>query len=192
MGCCHAVRMKRDLIELRRGDITRQPDIDAIVNAANTELWLGSGVAGAIAAAAGPEIEEEAVGKGPIRLGEAVETNAGNLPNKYIIHAAAMGYRPEDAAVPKRPRSQSSEAIIREATLNSLALAEKLGCRSIAFPALATGVGGFPVEECAAVMIDAARHFADSNPESRISKIVFVLFGERDYDIFIGTLARKS
>ena len=103
-----------------------------------------------------------------------------------------MGYRPEDAAVPKRPRSQSSEAIIREATLNSLALAEKLGCRSIAFPALATGVGGFPVEECAAVMIDAARHFADSNPESRISKIVFVLFGERDYDIFIGTLARKS
>src|SRR5215471_20426766 len=176
--------MKRDLIELRRGDITRQPDIDAIVNAANTELWLGSGVAGAIAAAAGPEIEEEAVGKGPIRLGEAVETNAGNLPNKYIIHAAAMGYRPEDAAVPKRPRSQSSEAIIREATLNSLALAEKLGCRSIAFPALATGVGGFPVEECAAVMIGAAREFVDSNPRSPISKIVFVLFDQLDYDVF--------
>src|SRR5215813_14547584 len=115
---------RRDLIELRKGDITRQPDVDAIVNAANTELWLGSGVAGAIAAAAGPEIEEEAVGKGPIRLGEAVETNAGNLPNKYIIHAAAMGYRPEDARVPKREGSLSSAAIIEASTRNSLLRAE--------------------------------------------------------------------
>src|SRR5262245_55142856 len=175
---------RRDLIELRKGDITRQPDVDAIVNAANTELWLGSGVAGAIAAAGGPDIEEEAISKGPIRLGEAVETTAGNLPNKYVIHAAAMGYRPEDQLVPKRHGSQSSEAIIREATLNSLALASGLECRSIAFPALATGVGGFPVEECAAVMIEAARHFVDTNPATRISKIVFVLFGQRDYDVF--------
>src|SRR5262249_32681752 len=167
-------------------------DVDAIVNAASTELWLGAGVAGAIAAAGGPDIEEEAVSKGPIRLGQAIETTAGNLPNRYVIHAAAMGYRPEDMAVPKRPGSQSSSDIIREATLNSLALAEKLGCRSIAFPALATGVGGFPVEECAAVMIDAARHFANSKPASHISKIVFVLFGERDYDIFTRTLAKKS
>jgi O-acetyl-ADP-ribose deacetylase (regulator of RNase III) len=171
-------------IELRRGDITRQPDIDAIVNAANTELWLGSGVAGAIAASGGPEIEEQAVSKGPIKLGEAVETTAGNLPNKYVIHAAAMGYRPEDQAVPKRPGSQSSDAIIRQATLNSLALAENLGCRSIGFPALATGVGGFPVQECAVVMISAAREFVDSNPRSRISKIVFVLFSQLDYDVF--------
>jgi O-acetyl-ADP-ribose deacetylase (regulator of RNase III) len=181
--------MMSDLIGLRKGDITRQPDIDAIVNAANTELWLGSGVAGAIAAAGGPDIEEQAVSKGPIKLGQAVETTAGNLPNRYVIHAAAMGYRPEDQLVPKRPGSQSSDAIIREATLNSLALAESLGCRSIAFPALATGVAGFPVEECATVMIGAARYFADANPRSQISKIVFVLFGQRDYDVFERALA---
>jgi|ERR1700733_5155744 O-acetyl-ADP-ribose deacetylase (regulator of RNase III) len=78
-------------IELRRGDITRQPDIDAIVNAANTELWLGAGVAGAIDSRGGPQIEREAVAKGPINLGEAVETSAGNLPNKYVIHAAPWG-----------------------------------------------------------------------------------------------------
>jgi O-acetyl-ADP-ribose deacetylase (regulator of RNase III) len=177
------------LIEIRKGDITRQPDIDAIVNAANTELWLGSGVAGAISAAGGPDIEEEAVSKGPIRLGQAVETTAGNLPNKYVIHAAAMGYLPEDQAVPKRPGSESSDVIIREATLNSLALAESLGCRSIAFPALATGVGGFPAEECAAVMLAAAQEFVEQNPASQISKIVFVLFGQRDYDVFSRALA---
>jgi O-acetyl-ADP-ribose deacetylase (regulator of RNase III) len=153
-----------------------------------TPLWLGSGVAGAISAAGGPDIEEEAISKGPIRLGQAVETTAGNLPNKYIIHSAAMGYLPEDQAVTKRPGSQSSAAIIREATLNSLALADRLNCRSIAFPALATGVGGFPVEECAAVMLAAARDFIKQNPASQISKIVFVLFGQRDYDVFSRTL----
>jgi len=109
--------VKGDLIELRRGDITRQPDVDAIVNAANTELWLGSGVSGAIAAAGGPDIEEEAVSKGPIRLGQAIETTAGNLPNRYVIHAAAMGYRPEDQVVPKRPGSQSSSDIIRVSSI---------------------------------------------------------------------------
>jgi O-acetyl-ADP-ribose deacetylase (regulator of RNase III) len=119
-------------IELRRGDITRQPDIDAIVNAANTELWLGAGVAGAIDSRGGPQIEREAVAKWPINLDEAVETSAGNLPNKYVIHAAAMGYRPEDQAVPKREGSMSSDVIIRDATVNSLRLAENLG-RSIAF-----------------------------------------------------------
>src|SRR5215472_17144650 len=165
-----------EVIELRKGDITRLQDIDAIVNAANTELWLGSGVAGAISAAGGPDIEEQAVSKGPIRLGQAVETTAGNLPNRYVIPAAAMGYRPEDQLVPKRPGSQSSDAIIREATFNSLALAESLACRSIAFPALATLAGGFPVEECAAVMLAAARDFVDANPRSQILKIVFVLF----------------
>jgi O-acetyl-ADP-ribose deacetylase (regulator of RNase III) len=85
--------------------------------------------------------------------------------------------------------SQSSDAIIRDATLNSLALAERLKCRSIAFPALATGVGGFPVQECAAVMLAAARDFIEQNPASQISKIVFVLFGQRDYDVFSRTLA---
>jgi O-acetyl-ADP-ribose deacetylase (regulator of RNase III) len=177
-------------IELRQGDITNQPDIDAIVNAANTELWLGSGVAGAIARRGGPQIEREAVAQGPIRLGEAVATTAGNLPNKFVIHAAAMGYRDEDRVVPKRAGSLSSEAIIRDATANSLSIADKLGCKSIAFPALATGVGGFPVDECARVMIAAVKDSARTNPQSAVRRVVFVLFRSDDFHAFERELKR--
>ncbi len=145
-------------IEIRRGDITDQSDLDAIVNAANTDLVLGSGVAGAIRRKGGENISREAVAQAPIRLGEAVATSAGQLPHKYVIHAAAMGYREEDQVVPKRSGSLSSADIIRNATRNSLRIAEHLRLGSIAFPALATGVAGFPVAECAEVMIgDRAR-----------------------------------
>jgi O-acetyl-ADP-ribose deacetylase (regulator of RNase III) len=171
-------------IELRQGDITNQPDIDAIVNAANTELWLGSGVAGAIARRGGPEIEREAVAQGPISLGEAARTTAGNLPNKVVIHAAAMGYREEDRTVPKRAGSASSEAIIREATMNSIRLAGEAKCKSIAFPALAAGVGGFPIDECARVMIKAAKDYADRNPQTTVELVRFVLFTTDDFSIF--------
>jgi O-acetyl-ADP-ribose deacetylase (regulator of RNase III) len=171
-------------IELREGDITEQPDVDAIVNAANTDLALGSGVAGAIRRKGGDIIDEEGRQQAPIRLGEAAVTTAGTLPNKYVIHAAAMGYRPEDARVPKRPGAASSAAIIHEATTNSLRRAEELKLKSIAFPALATGVGRFPVDECAEVMIRAVRNYARAHPESTIELVVFVLFGEDDYRIF--------
>ncbi|MEK6321424.1 MAG: macro domain-containing protein [Acidobacteriota bacterium] len=177
-------------IESRKGDITNQPDIDAIVNAANTELWLGSGVAGAISARGGPQIELEAVAQGPIRLGEAVTTTAGSLPNKVVIHAAAMGYREEDRAAPKRAGSLSSEEIIHNATINSLVIAEKAACTSIAFPALATGVGGFPVDECAQVMMKAATDYAGQHPQSKIERVVFVLFTSSDLQIFERELER--
>lgn len=177
-------------IELRRGDITDQPDIDAIVNAANTELRLGSGVAGAIRTRGGPQIEREAIVQGPIRLGDAVATTAGSLPNKFVIHAAAMGYRAEDRAVPKRQGSASSEDIIRRATSNSLAIAEERGCASIAFPALGTGVGGFPVDECAGVMISAALAYAAQNADSKIERLVFVLFSVADLEVFRHELKR--
>ncbi len=173
-------------IEFRQGDITSQPDMDAIVNAANTELILGSGVAGAIYRKGGKIIDEEGQRKGPIKLGEAAFTTAGNLPNKYVIHAAAMGYRPEDAKVPKRPGSLSSAEIIRNATLNSLRIADELGCVSIAFPALATGVAAFPVDECADVMIGAALDYAREHPATKVARVVFVLFGQADYDVFKG------
>ena len=103
-------------IEIRRGDITEQPDVDAIVNAANTDLALGAGVAGAIRRKGGDSIDVEAQAQGPIRLGEAVATSAGRLLNKYVIHAAAMGYRSEDRAVPKRrarPRARKLFAMPR-------------------------------------------------------------------------------
>lgn len=173
-------------IEFRCGDITSQPDVDAIVNAANTGLILGSGVAGAIYRKGGKIIDDEGQKKGPIKLGEAAFTTAGNLPNKYVIHAAAMGYRPEDAKVPKREGSLSSAEIIRNATLNSLRIAEELGCTSIAFPALATGVAAFPVDECADAMIGAALDYAREHPATKVTRVVFVLFGQADYDVFKG------
>lgn len=172
-------------IEIRQGDITDQPDIDAIVNAANTELWLGSGVAGAIARRGGPEVEREAIAKAPIKLGEAVATTAGNLPNRFVIHAAAMGYRAEDRLVPKREGTSSSDEIIHSATSNSLRIADDLGCRSIAFPALATGVGGFPITDCASAMIEAAKEYSLSTTQSKIERVVFVLFTASDYSTFL-------
>ena len=171
-------------IEIRRGDITEQRDVDAIVNAANTDLILGAGVAGAILRKGGDEIDREARAKGPIRLGEAVATFAGRLPNAYVIHAAAMGYRREDEMVPKRPGSLSSAAIIRDATMNSLRRAEELKLASVAFPALATGVAAFPLDECAQVMIGAVREYAAQNPASGIERVVFVLWGSEDYETF--------
>ena len=171
-------------IEIVQGDITNQPDIAAIVNAANTDLQLGAGVAGAIRRRGGDEIDREGRAKAPIRLGEAAVTGAGRLPNKYVIHAAAMGYRPEDARVPKRDGSLSSAAIISDATRNSLLRAEELKLTSIAFPALATGVAAFPVDECAAAMLGAVGQYAKRNPDSSIKLVRFVLFSEADYQVF--------
>jgi O-acetyl-ADP-ribose deacetylase (regulator of RNase III) len=171
-------------IEIRQGDITEQPDIDAIVNAANTDLALGSGVAGAIRRKGGDIIDEEGQRQAPIRLGEAAVTTAGTLPNKYVIHAAAMGYRSEDRQVPKDPGTGSSAEIIRNATLNSLRSAEELKLKSIAFPALATGVARFPVDRCAEVMIAAARDYSAERTDSSIELVVFILFTAGDYEIF--------
>jgi len=171
-------------IEVVQDDITQQPDMDAIVNAANTDLALGSGVAGAIRRRGGDEIDREAQAKGPIRLGEAIATSAGRLPNKYVIHAAAMGYREKDRLVPKRAGSQSSAAIIADATTNSLLRAEELGLKSIAFPALATGVARFPVDECAETMMQAARKYFEVHPQSSVRLVRFVLFSEADKGTF--------
>lgn len=171
-------------IEIRQGDITDQPDLDAIVNAANTDLVLGSGVAGAIRRKGGGAIDEEGRRQAPIRLGEAVVTTGGALPNKYVIHAAAMGYRAEDRAVPKKPGTGSSAEIIRAATISSLQRAAELKLGSIAFPALATGVAAFPIDECAEVMLTAVREFAAENPDSSVKHVVFVLFTNDDFVIF--------
>lgn len=171
-------------IEVRQGDITEQPDIDAIVNAANTDLILGSGVAGAIHRKGGDIIDQEGRKQGPIRLGEAAVTTAGALPNRYVIHAAAMGDRAADRAVPKKPGTGSSAEIISNATVNSLKRAEELKLKSIAFPALATGVARFPVDECAEAMISAAQRYAATHPHSTIELVVFVLFTDSDYQVF--------
>lgn len=157
------------------GDITQQAT-DAVVNAANTELWMGSGVAGAIKAAGGEEIEREAMAQGPIQLGDAVATSAGRLPNKAVIHAAAMGYRGGQV---QRPSAES----IRDATLAALRLCDQLGLASVAFPALGTGVGGFDLATCAEIMVEAVTSYI-SIPESHLRQVVFVLRNENARQTF--------
>ncbi len=149
-------------LRVRQGDITSY-DGDAIVNAANNHLQLGAGVAGAIRRAGGPAIQQECDRHGPIRVGEAAMTGAGNLPVRWVIHAAAMGDQPV------------SRESIRASTLASLRLATTHGIRRIAFPVLGSGVGGFSFARAAQIMRDAVRESPDT---ATIDEIVFYGFGE--------------
>ena len=157
-------------IEVYHGDIT-QLELDALVNAANNQLWMGGGVAGALKRAGGKEIEDEAVKQGPIPIGEAVVTGAGKLKARYIIHAAVMG-----------PDLKTDVEKIRQATRNSLLRSDELGVKSIAFPALGTGVGGFPLDECARIMISQVRQY--STTKTGLEGVVFVLYDEPAYQVF--------
>ncbi|TET96006.1 MAG: Appr-1-p processing protein [Candidatus Zixiibacteriota bacterium] len=158
------------VIEVVRGDITRA-DTEAIVNAANNQFWMGAGVAGAIKRAGGEVIETEAVKKGPVMPGEAVYTGAGRLPFKAVIHAAVVG---QDL--------RTSDELIRQATIASLNIAEKLKIESVAFPAFGTGVGGFPMTACANIMIKAVRGY--QSLAKNIKRVQFCLFDELGYKVF--------
>jgi O-acetyl-ADP-ribose deacetylase (regulator of RNase III) len=157
-------------VEVCRGDIT-QLELDSLVNAANNRLWMGGGVAGALKRAGGKEIEVEAVKKGPIPIGEAVVTGAGKLKARYIIHAAVMG---QDL--------KTDAQKVRQATRNSLLRGDELGIKSMAFPALGTGVGGFPLDECARIMISEVRQY--SAKKTGLERVVFVLYDEPAYQAF--------
>jgi O-acetyl-ADP-ribose deacetylase len=148
-------------LEVVEGDITTLA-VDAIANAANDRLWMGAGVAGAIKRAGGEEIEREAVAKGPIRVGEAVATGAGRLRARHVVHAAVMG---QDL--------RTDAGLVARATRSALALADGLGCQSVALPAFGTGVGGFPLEECARIMVAAAR----AHEPRALRRVVFAVFG---------------
>jgi O-acetyl-ADP-ribose deacetylase (regulator of RNase III) len=142
-------------------DVTKL-DVDAIANAANTQLVHGGGVAGAISRAGGPEVQRESDVKAPIGLGEAVETTAGDMPARWVIHAATMELG-----------GPTSADVIDRATRSTLAKAEELGARSLALVAFGTGVGGFPLDEAARIMVGAAReHTGD------LQRIVFAVHGE--------------
>lgn len=166
--------MAGKLIKITRGDIT-DSEADAIVNAANNQLWMGAGVAGAIKRKGGQEIEDEAVSKGPIQVGEAVVTTAGSLASKYVIHAAAMG---QDL--------KTDENKIWMATYNSLLRAEELNLESIDLPALGTGVGGFPLERAAEIMIKAVKDYLKDS--SSLKQVGFVLFDDDAFNAFKNTL----
>jgi O-acetyl-ADP-ribose deacetylase (regulator of RNase III) len=157
-------------ILLSEGDLTAAA-VDAIVNAANTQLVLGAGVAGAIRQSGGPSIQAACDAHGPVPLGGAALTTAGALPARFVIHAAAM-----------EPGGRVSEASLRAATRASLEIARREKLRSIAFPAVGTGVGGFPLQRCAEVMLEEVRaHLAG---ETSLDEVRFVLFGEPAYRVF--------
>ena len=158
-------------VECVRGDITSQGDVAAIVNAANAELRSGGGVAGAIHRAAGPELEREARSLAPIRPGEAVITGGHNLPNRYVIHTLGPVYGQD------RPEAE----LLANCYRNSLALAEENRIDSIAFPAISTGVFGYPVEEAAEVALRTV--VEEKERLERVRLIRFVLFGEQDYEV---------
>ncbi|UCE67385.1 MAG: macro domain-containing protein [Candidatus Zixiibacteriota bacterium] len=169
--------MEKKIIKVERGDITNSR-ADAIVNAANNHLWMGAGVAGAIKRKGGDIIEREAVSKGPIPVGETVATTAGSLPNKYVIHAAAMG---QDLV--------TDELKIAAATKNALMSAEELNLESIDFPALGTGVGGFPVETAAKIMVDAVKDFLAGSKS--VQRVGFVLFDDGSFKAFRAELGTE-
>jgi O-acetyl-ADP-ribose deacetylase (regulator of RNase III) len=158
------------------GDIASL-EVDAVANAANDRLWMGAGVAGALKRAGGEEIERDAVAKGPIAVGDAVATGAGKLPARWVIHAAVMG---QDL--------RTSPDAIESATRRTLEVADELGAGSLALPAFGTGVGGFPLDECARLMVAAVRGYEAST----IQRVVFCVFGTEADAAFSGALNRRA
>ncbi len=163
-------------LELVQGDIT-DIDTDAIVNAANAQLVLGGGVAGAIRRKGGPQIQEECDRIGGTFVGGAVITTGGRLKAKHVIHAVGprMGEGDEDEK-------------LRDATVNSLKLADEHRLKSIAFPAISTGIFGFPVQRCAEIMLTTAIEYLRG--DTGLERVVFCLFGPDSFEVFAGQLLR--
>ena len=160
----------REKIHVLQGDLTDQA-VDAIVNAANNDLQLGAGVAGAIRRRGGVSIQAECDRVGPIPLGEAAVTGAGQLKARHVIHAASM-----------RLGEATSEANLRLSTRNSLLRAKEKGLRSVAFPAIGTGIAGFPMRRCAEVMLqEVAAHLGG---ETSVEDVRFVLYDAAAYQRF--------
>jgi O-acetyl-ADP-ribose deacetylase (regulator of RNase III) len=163
------------VIEVLDTDITTL-EIDAIANAANTRLLHGGGVAGAIARAGGPAVQEESHARAPIGLGEAVETTAGDMPARWVIHAATM-----------EPGGPTAADVIRRATASTLQRADALGARSLALVAFGTGVGGFPVEEAARIEVEEVRRALDDG--GGLERVVFAVRGDEARQAFERALA---
>jgi O-acetyl-ADP-ribose deacetylase len=165
-------------IEVVQGDITSQDDVVAIVNAANARLESGGGVAGAVHGAAGPGLAEEARPLGPIEPGEAVITGGHGLPNRYVIHALGPVYG----------QDQPEDELLANCYRNALALAEERGIESVAFPAISTGIFGYPLEEAAEVALQVVIGEAENLQSVRLVR--FVLFGNEDLEIYERALSQ--
>ena len=167
-----------DRIQIRQGDLTEM-DADAIVNAANNDLQLGGGVAGAIRRKGGPAIQKECDAIGTIPVGGAAITTGGDLKARHVIHAASM-----------QLGGQTTAYALRSSTAHSLRIAAQNNLKTIAFPAVGTGIAGFPPKECAEIMLgEALRHL--EQPTS-VEKIYFVLFGAEVSAAFEGVFAKMK
>ena len=164
------LKVKDSLISLVQGDIT-ELEMDAIVNAANDRLILGGGVAGAIRNKGGPIIQKECNRIGGTFVGGAVITTGGNLKAKPVIHAVGprMGEGNEDEK-------------LKNATVNSLKLMDEYNLKNIAFPAISTGIFGFPIDRCSKIMINATKEYLQGN--SQIEKVIFCLYTASDFEVF--------
>ena len=157
-------------VEILQGDLTEM-DADAIVNAANNDLQLGGGVAGAIRRKGGPKIQEECTGIGTIPVGGAAITTGGNLKARHVIHAASM-----------QLGGQTTATALRSSTAHSLRIAAEQGLKTVAFPAVGTGIAGFPLRECAEIMLsEVEKHY--QHPSS-VEKVYFVLFDKEALSTF--------
>ena len=170
------IQINDKTLELAEGDIT-ELHTDAIVNAANASLILGAGVAGAIRAKGGPAIQQECEEIGGCPVGGAVVTGGGNLKARHVIHAVG----------PRKGEGDEEEKL-RNATLSSLKVADEIGLKSIGFPAISTGVFGFPVERCAEVMQSATIDYLQG--ETGLVRVVFCLYGEEAFGVFEGVLKK--
>lgn len=157
-------------IVISQGDIT-EAEVEAIVNAANTDLMLGAGVAGAIRRKGGPEIAMQCAEHGPLKLGEAALTGAGAMKARYVIHAASMHLG-----------GVTSAESLRNAMRNSLARAEEKKLKTLAFPAIGTGVAGFPMKQCAEIMLEEV--LKHTQGKTSLEEVRFVLFDERGLQTF--------
>jgi O-acetyl-ADP-ribose deacetylase (regulator of RNase III) len=164
------LQVNQSEIELVQGDIT-ESDTDAIVNAANSQLILGAGVAGAIRTKGGPSIQEECNAIGHCPVGGAVITSGGNLNARHVIHA-----------VGPRQGEGDEEEKLKNATLNSLKVADQNHLKSITFPAISTGIYGFPIDACARIMLTTTKEYLTGT--TKIERIVFALFDEKSFNAF--------
>jgi O-acetyl-ADP-ribose deacetylase (regulator of RNase III) len=164
-------------LEVLDTDVTTL-EVDAIANAANTQLLHGGGVAGAISRAGGPEVDRESRERAPIGLGEAVETTGGSMPCRWVIHAATMELG-----------GPTSASVIRRATGSTLRRADELGAKSLALVAFGTGVGGFPVEEAARIEIDEVRRHVSGS--SGLEQVVFAVRGDAAREAFERALSES-
>lgn len=172
------MQIKNCEIKVIQGDITGL-DAQAVVNAANNKLVMGAGVAGAIKKTGGRIIEQEAKALGPIKIGEAVYTQAGSLPSEFVIHAATMGMN-----------FVTDETAIRRSCASSLDMAEELKLKSIAFPALGCGVGGFSYFSCAKIMSQEVFKHLRETRNSSLRRIIFCLYNKQAYKAFNDTIFR--